>query len=374
MFWPILGAVVASGCVVGVVGMAVSEISGGTMVGATMLALLPVMLLVSTFLWLDRWEPEPGWNLLFAFLWGAGVATLGAILINSAVGVTYGPMASAVVSAPLVEEALKGSFLVGMLWWNRQQLDGVVDGVVYAGMIAAGFAYVENIFYLGRAFEIDPSEGWFTFILRGVVSPFAHPLFTVFTGLAVGIAAHRRDALSRLIVPLLGYALAVALHALWNGAAVWDDGEAFFSIYALVMVPLFLGMIVLAAWQRRRERRIVQDYLPRFAAAGWIGWNEVPWLASMSGRFRWRRSVQARAGSRAARAVREYQTVVTELAFLSDRISRGMVGHHAPQWYAQVMHELAVARAEAFGAPGVVVPAAPRRTTLRGAHPGPPSR
>nr|WP_281352198.1 PrsW family intramembrane metalloprotease [Phytoactinopolyspora alkaliphila] len=168
--------------------MAVNELSVNVAVAAGFLALVPVILLAGTFLWLDRWEPEPGRTLLFAFLWGAGVATLGALLVNSAVGVTYGPAASAVVSAPLVEEALKGLFLVGLLWFNRRQLDGVVDGVVYAGMTAAGFAFVENVFYLGRAFEIDYYDGWFTFVLRGVVSPFAHPLFTVFIGLAVGVA------------------------------------------------------------------------------------------------------------------------------------------------------------------------------------------
>ncbi|NED93704.1 PrsW family intramembrane metalloprotease [Phytoactinopolyspora alkaliphila] len=188
VFWPILGIVLASVCGIAVVGMAVNELSVNVAVAAGFLALVPVILLAGTFLWLDRWEPEPGRTLLFAFLWGAGVATLGALLVNSAVGVTYGPAASAVVSAPLVEEALKGLFLVGLLWFNRRQLDGVVDGVVYAGMTAAGFAFVENVFYLGRAFEIDYYDGWFTFVLRGVVSPFAHPLFTVFIGLAVGVA------------------------------------------------------------------------------------------------------------------------------------------------------------------------------------------
>ncbi len=302
------------------------------------------MLLIGTFLWLDRWEPEPGRNLLFAFMWGAGVATLGALLINSAVGVTYGPAASAVISAPVVEEALKGAFLVGMLWFNRRQLDGIVDGVVYAGMVAAGFAFVENILYLGRAFDSVYTDAWLTFVLRGVVTPFAHPLFTVFIGVAVGLAARRRGFWNAVLLPAAGYVVAVALHALWNGAAVWDDGSAFFSIYFLVMVPLFVGMVVLALWKRRRERRIVAEQLPRFAAAGWIGADEVAWLSSMRARRRWRLAAGARGGRSAVRAVAAYQTVVTELAFLSDRISRGMVGHDAPRWHAEVMHELAAAR------------------------------
>jgi RsiW-degrading membrane proteinase PrsW (M82 family) len=350
VLWPVLGVVVATACCVAVIGIAATEVSGEAVVVAAALALLPVMLLVSTFLWLDRWEPEPGRNLLFAFLWGAGVATLGALLINSAVGVTYGPNASAVISAPVVEEALKGAFLLGMLWFNRRQLDGVVDGVVYAGMTAAGFAFVENILYLGRAFDVDHFEGWLTFVLRGVVTPFAHPLFTVFIGIAVGLAARRRGVAAKVVLPVLGYAVAVALHALWNGAAVWNDGSAFFSIYLLVMVPLFAGMAMLALWQRRRERRIVTEQLPHFAAAGWIGADEISWLTSMRARRRWRRAAATSGGSKAARAVAEYQTVVTELAFLSDRIVRGMVGHDAPRWHAEVMHELGEARSRALRA------------------------
>ena len=48
------------------------------------LALLPVPLLVALVLLLDRLEPEPRAHLLFAFVWGAGVAALFAALINTA--------------------------------------------------------------------------------------------------------------------------------------------------------------------------------------------------------------------------------------------------------------------------------------------------
>ncbi len=55
------------------------------------------------------------------------------------------------ISAPIVEEGAKGLFLVGLLIFRRRELDGVVDGIVYAGLTAAGFAFTENILYLGRA-------------------------------------------------------------------------------------------------------------------------------------------------------------------------------------------------------------------------------
>ncbi|NED93705.1 hypothetical protein G1H11_00060 [Phytoactinopolyspora alkaliphila] len=65
-----------------------------------------------------------------------------------------------------------------------------------------------------------------------------------------------------LVLPLAGYAMAVTVHAIWNAAAVWNDGSAFYSMYVMVMVPLFVALAVLALWQRRRERRIVAEHLP----------------------------------------------------------------------------------------------------------------
>ncbi|HEY9411183.1 MAG TPA: PrsW family intramembrane metalloprotease, partial [Jiangellaceae bacterium] len=234
---------------------------------------------------------------------------------------------------------------------HRRELDGVVDGIVYAGMVAAGFAFVENILYLGRAFEVDSADGYLTFVMRGLLSPFAHPLFTAFTGIAVGLAVRRRGVLARLGLPLLGYAFAVILHALWNASALWDGGRGFLPTYLSVMVPLFVAMSALAVWQRRREQRVVSSYVPRFAQQGWIAWSEVPLLSTMRGRRQWRRAAGALSGREAKQAVRDYQVAVTELAFLADRISRGAVsGPQAAHWHAEVLANVAAARARAVEA------------------------
>lgn len=352
VFWPVLGLVLASICLLIVIGLTISNLSTAAVVTGSVFALVPVIVVVATFLWLDRWEPEPGRTLLFAFVWGAGVATLGALIVNSVVDLTYGAAASSVVSAPLVEEGIKGIFLVGMLWLHRRELDGVLDGVVYAGLVAAGFAFVENILYLGNAFETNADEGMLVFVMRGVLSPFAHPLFTVFTGIAVGLAVRRRGVLPRLLLPLAGYAVAVALHGLWNASTLWDGGRGFLPTYLTVMLPLFLGMAVLALWQRRRERRLVAQYVPTFAGQGWIAESEVPLLSSMSGRRRWRKAARVHAGRDASRAVRDYQTAVTELAFLAERIRRGTAGGaaDAQRWHAEVLASVTEARTRAVAA------------------------
>ena len=119
------------------------------------------------FLWVDRWEPEPPRTLLFAFLWGACVAALSALLINSSavlvadavLGQGSGDVLGASVIAPIVEEGVKGAFVVGLLIFRRREFDGIVDGIVYAGLVGAGFAFTENILYMGRAFAEDGRPG-----------------------------------------------------------------------------------------------------------------------------------------------------------------------------------------------------------------------
>src|SRR5699024_4669870 len=53
----------------------------------------------------------------------------------------------AVVQAPVVEEAMKSAGLLGLLIWGRRYISGPLDGVVYAALIAGGFAFTENILY-----------------------------------------------------------------------------------------------------------------------------------------------------------------------------------------------------------------------------------
>lgn len=350
VFWPVLGMVVTTAAALNVIGVATAGVSGGSVIIGTALALIPVVVVVSAFVWLDRWEPEPGGMLLAAFLWGAGVATSAAIVVNTFVGRNYGVTTSAIISAPLVEEVLKGAFLVILLWRRRHELDGVMDGIVYAGLVAAGFAFVENILYLASAFEESTQLGWTTFVVRGIVSPFAHPMFTMFIGIAVGVAARSTSTTARIVLPLLGLVPAVGLHALWNASAARDGGSAFLPIYVWVMVPLFVGMLGIALWQRRHERRLVAAYVPYFVEAGWVAPSEAPLLADMHGRRRWRSAVKMQSGSAAAAAVGEYQNAVTELAFLADRIARGTAGPEAGRWHASLVSTVAGTRAKAVAA------------------------
>ncbi|MEQ3551993.1 PrsW family intramembrane metalloprotease [Pseudonocardia nematodicida] len=379
---PVIGLVVLALLTVITVGILQRAIGTAGVVVGTLAALLPVVPVVAAFLWVDRWEPEPPRMLMGAFLWGAGFAALVSLLINTsasavldaAAGRGTGDLVGPVVVAPIVEEFAKGLFIVGLLVFRRREFDGMVDGIVYAGITAAGFAFTENILYLGRAVSDPETAGVVaTLLVRGIASPFAHPLFTCMIGIAAGVAVASRSIGMRVLALSVGYAAAVVLHALWNGASVLAASPgAFFQIYLFVMVPIFAGLIVLVVFARRREASIVAAQLPGFAAAGWIAPSEVPLLARLSRRKGWRALVRRRSGKAAAKAVADYQAAVTELAFMRNRISRGAVRESARALHDEKLAAVLRTRAIAVGVPEALV-AAWRQDRPHGWEPPPPA-
>lgn len=326
LLWVAVG-VLTVGCALLTFVQITSETGVYGLVAGTALAAVPVFPMIATFLWLDRYEAEPGSLLAFAFAWGAGVATFGALVVNTAslqaIKASGGdPTVAAVLVAPVVEESLKGLAVLLILLVRRREFDGIVDGIVYAGMAGIGFAFVENVLYLGRTLAETGSHGTAAvFIVRCLVSPFAHPLFTAATGVGIGLAARSGALPVRWSAPVLGWCLAVALHAGWNLSA--SSGLAgFVSAYVAVQLPVFVGVVVLAVLARRREGRLIGRHLTAYSAAGWLTAGEVTMLASLRARKEARGWALRAGGGAARRAMRDFQELGSELAFLRERMIR----------------------------------------------------
>ncbi|MFF2645694.1 PrsW family intramembrane metalloprotease [Streptomyces niveus] len=323
------------------------------------LATLPVPLLITAFRWLDRVEPGPWRNLIFAFAWGAFAAALVAITANSfatqwiataTADPTGAESLGATVVAPIVEESAKAVAILLIFLFRRRSFTGLVDGVVVAGFTATGFAFTENILYLGNAFGEDQQIGnsglasvtAATFFVRVVMSPFAHPLFTVLTGIGFGMAAlaSRRQRVRRWLLPVLGLLLAMGVHALWNGSTSLFGPYGFYAVYAAFMVPAFALLTWLAIWSRQRELRTVSAELPAYAAAGWLAETEPLALSSMRARSMAREVAGRSYGPSAARTVGEYQAFATALAFLRHRAGRGAAGPDFAEREQELLHHL----------------------------------
>lgn len=232
---------------------------------AVVLGLVPMLVVVPVLLWLDRVEPEPISARVHALLWGAFVATAVSAIVNESASAAFSERVGIVVSAPVIEEIMKA---IG-IWYavRRKELDGVMDGVVYAGWTALGFAVVENFLYFGLADQ--QGQLFFVFILRALLTPFAHPLFTAWVGIAIG----RAVAQGKPIFPsvLGGLALSILCHAAWNGAASFGPeigGLVVLGAFGMFIVLFFAVAITLRRMRRRDQRRFVEL---------------VPWLAQRYG-------------------------------------------------------------------------------------------
>lgn len=293
------------------------------------LATLPVPVYLGVALWLDRFEPEPGWMLARAFFWGASSAVFLALLVNSAVadaaaralGDGAAEPVAALLSAPFVEELAKALVLVQFFRRHPDEFDDVTDGVIYAAMVGLGFAMLENIQYYGRGLREAGTVPYDVLVVRGVLSPYAHPLFTAMTGIGLGIAREDARGPRRRLAPVVGFVAAVGLHFLWNLSA---ELGAFRAVYAAVMVPTFALTLGVVARSIARERRVIREHLRRYVATGLLSDADVHRLSSLRGRLR--ASLRAFLTGGPAGYLRHvrYRRAACELAFHEWRVSRGI--------------------------------------------------
>ena len=244
--WLVITAIIALAAVVAISWQTPSAI---------LLALIPPSYTIPLFVWLDRLEPEPRamrWN---AFLWGAGISVLVASFFNDLTSAAAGMAVAAVVSAPISEEIMKILGISSAA--KRRQIDGPLDGAVYAGYVGLGFAAVENVIYFSDAINEDVLGS--TFVLRGLFSPLAHPYFCMWAGIAVGRAVQRGR--SRRVAAVRGLLVAIPLHATWNLGAV----SPIFSVLLLGHIVLFVVLVRRIRRLRRAEVALVRERLPQLA-------------------------------------------------------------------------------------------------------------
>lgn len=247
---------------------------------ASVVAFIPAAIYVLPLIWLDRYDPEPAWLLALAFVWGGLVAVIVSFIVNTVLGgVAYqvtqsaeaASFVSAVISAPVFEEASKGMGLIVLLVFFRRYFDDILDGIVFAGVIALGFATVENVLYYGRAVDGGGLGGLtILFFMRGIMSPFAHVTFTAMTGIGCGIARESHNTLVKILMPIIGYIAAVALHALWNGMAVIGGLQGFVVGYLVLEIPFFFIFVGFSLYIMRRQNKILNEMLAIDVARGLI--------------------------------------------------------------------------------------------------------
>jgi hypothetical protein len=183
----------------------------------------------------------------------------------------------------------------------------------------------ENILYYGKAAAAGGGGALtLTLIIRGFFAPFSHPLFTSLTGIGLGLARQSSNFAVKLITPIVGLLMAIFMHSIWNGSAVFGGGGIFVLTYILVMVPAFIIMLVVISFALRREGQVVRQFLVVDLERGVLTREEYDQLGSIRGRMGSSFRALSQTGVKGWRARMRFNQLASELAFHRNRVSRGV--------------------------------------------------
>jgi len=297
-----------------------------------LVAAVPTVAYVLLIWWCDRYEKEPLWLLLAAFVWGAlpavALSVGGEILLEPASGWAQTDLGREFVSssliAPAIEELTKGIALLLLLWRFREEFDSVLDGIVYGAVIGFGFAMTENVFYFVGAFS---ENGWVGFgvvaFFRSIVFGLNHAFFTALFGAGLGYALQVGGKIAKWLAPALGLLAGIGFHALHNfGATLGSDSILNLGIsvltdaggIAVVLVILLLGL--------RQERRWIGEGL-RAEVGPLISAAEYRVATSSILRLQTRLEAVSTLGLLKSRKVGRYYQLLAELGFRTRRYHQG---------------------------------------------------
>jgi len=163
-------------------------------------------------------------RILTAFVYGGVLGVLGASLLEAAF--LKQPSLPTYLGVGLIEEAVK----LAALWLLARRLPRYTmrDGIVLGAAVGFGFAALESAGYAFNALFTANGLSLITLVetevLRGILAPVGHGLWTAILGGVLFGAAARRGRLRPARVLAGWFVLVALLHALWDASqpiAVW---------------------------------------------------------------------------------------------------------------------------------------------------------
>ena len=203
---------------------------------SAVVGLLPVACFLAALLYLDSYKLVRMRTVLVVVVAGALVA-VACYFANAAIlDLLHFDLTSySRYVAPIVEELLKAAVIVWLIHANR--IGFLVDAAIFGFAVGAGFALVENVYFL----EIAKDAGIGTWIVRGFGTAIMHggatAIFAVM-GTAMLEAAPGSDLRLRALVP--GLAIAIVLHSAYNHLLTWPRLA---TLSALFSVPIVLYLV-----------------------------------------------------------------------------------------------------------------------------------
>ncbi|HUP45922.1 MAG TPA: PrsW family glutamic-type intramembrane protease [Thermoanaerobaculia bacterium] len=176
----------------------------------SLLALAPVCLFLGSLVYIDSYKLVRFHRLVELILAG-GVAAVASYFVNQQIltlaAIDHRTLTR--VAAPAVEEALKVIPLLFLFWTKR--VGFVIDAAICGFAVGAGFALVENLYYLSAV----SGRGAAFWIVRGFGTAVMHGGTAAIAAMLMKVMFQRHDSTSSLFA-LPGFLAAFAIHALFN--------------------------------------------------------------------------------------------------------------------------------------------------------------
>jgi RsiW-degrading membrane proteinase PrsW (M82 family) len=307
------------------------DIASGVIAGV-LWGVIPTVLFLFLVWWLDRHEKEPLQLLLVSLVGGLAAFAI-MLVLEAALGLRLG-LVPAYVSLEdvgpgprILAEIVKAVVLVVLVYWLGSEFDGPLDGIVYGGVLGAGFALGQNQLYFSSA----AMQYWglesvsFPTELAIAISSFNHAFYSALFGLSLGYLRVAPRPRTVWWVPLLGLAAALGFVLIHDWlprlserlAATWP-AELLVWIGLLLQLSNGLGLValgVVVAWAWEQEENVVEEHLRDEVEAGVVTPEDYEALSSSFGRLAREFDALVSRGVHYWLALRQLHELEVELAY-----------------------------------------------------------
>jgi len=146
-------------------------------------------------------------------------------------------------AAPVIEEFLKASFIIYFLF--KKRIAFLVDGAIFGFSIGAGFAVLENVYYLNSIGEANIA----IWILRGFGTAIMHGCTTAVYSMIVKYYSDKNEKLNSAMVILFLF-VPVFIHGFFNSFIISPFA---FSAMQLIISPVIFYSVFLYSEKRMKN-------------------------------------------------------------------------------------------------------------------------
>jgi RsiW-degrading membrane proteinase PrsW (M82 family) len=324
---------------------------------SVLVTLIPSLIAIAILWWLDRYEKEPLLLLSIIFFWGAVptiiLSLVAQLILDLPVTAILGDsilasVTSVSIIAPLTEETFKALIILAIYFFYRNEFDGVMDGILYGALVGFGFSVVEDtLYFMSSLLEGGWPEWGMTVALRVGLYNLNHSMFTACVGIGLGLARNSVGISKKLLFPVLGWLMAMALHGIHNGGTVLAEATSGLSCLFLTAVDWMgvLGMLILVLVAVQREQRWFQELIPE-VASGLISADEYQIASAYRARFArgWR--VLTQRGVVTWFKWNRYVQMIVDLAYKKHQKRAAGEGVKTDELIAELRQRIVTTRAE----------------------------